>query len=143
MVVTASGLLVAEAEIRVLADCTPFGTEALQLVEASRKLGFLASRKHTLASINELSDLVDEGLFPIVYVDLWPIRGGRSGQYHSLVTMAVSNANVIVLDPLVGERSIGKQDFQAAWEQMHALRSLSAGKAGDQVRTRNADVSTV
>lgn len=121
MVVSASGLLVAEAEIRVLADCTPFGTEALQLVEASRKLGFFASRKHTLASINELSDLVDEGLFPIVYVVLWPIRGGRSGQYHTLVTTAVSNANVIVLEKLVGERSIGKQDFQAAWEQMRRL----------------------
>jgi hypothetical protein len=59
------------------------------LVEAARRLGFTASRKHTLTSIEELDRLLAEELFPIVYVDLWPLRGGQSGQFHSLVVLSV------------------------------------------------------
>jgi ABC-type bacteriocin/lantibiotic exporter with double-glycine peptidase domain len=65
--------------------------------------------------------LLDEALFPIVYVDLWPIKGGLSGQYHSLVVVAVERERVIVLDPLVGERHISREDFQTAWEEMRLL----------------------
>ena len=83
MVLSAWGKDVDEAKLRQLADCTPFGTDAFRLVEAARTLGFAASRKHTFASIDDLTRLIDGGLFPIVYVDLWPIRGGMSGQYHT------------------------------------------------------------
>ena len=121
MVLSALGVDVEENKLRYLADCTPFGTDAFQLVEAARTLGFVASRKHTFASIDDLACLIDGGLFPIVYVDLWPIRGGLSGQYHSLVVEAVTQESVLVLDPLVGEHSIPAEDFQAAWEEMRCL----------------------
>lgn len=110
-----------ENELRQLTDCTPFGTDAFKLVEAARMLGFASTSKHTLTSVDELSRLVDGGFFPIVYVDLWPIRGGLSGQYHSLVVEAVSQERVLVLDPLIGERSIPAEDFEVAWEDMHRL----------------------
>src|SRR3989442_7882841 len=113
MVLSAWGVEVEEAELRQLADCSPLGTDAFQLVEAARALGFTATRKYTLASVDDLARLVDDGFFPIVYIDLWPIRGGVSGQYHSLVVLSITYESVVVLDPLVGERSIPREDFQA------------------------------
>lgn len=121
MVLSGLGVYVEESKLRELADCTPFGTDAFQLVEAARALGFGTSRKHTFESIDDLSRLIDGGYFPIVYVDLWPIRGGMSGQYHSLVVEAATHESVLVLDPLVGERSMPAEDFLAAWEEMHCL----------------------
>lgn len=121
MVLSASGVDVDENRLRYLADCTPFGTDAFQLVEAARTLGFPGSRKHTFVSIGDLISLIAGGLFPIVYVDLWPIRGGLSGQYHSLVVEVATHESVVVLDPLVGEHSIPTEDFLAAWQQMRCL----------------------
>lgn len=121
MVLSALGVDIEEDKLRELADCTPFGTDAFRLVEAARTLGFASSRKHTFASIDDLARLIDEGLFPIVYVDLWPIRGGLSGQYHSLVAQEVTQESILVLDPLRGERAIPTDDFRTAWEAMHYL----------------------
>jgi ABC-type bacteriocin/lantibiotic exporter with double-glycine peptidase domain len=121
MVLGGLGLQTDEARLRHLSDCTPLGTDAFMLVEAARSLGFTASRKYTLESIDELSRFLEEGLFPIVYVDLWPVRGGLSGQYHSLVVTGVEPDSVAVLDPLAGERLLTREEFQAAWEEMHRL----------------------
>lgn len=126
MVLSGFGLQIDEAELRRLSDCTPLGTEAFRLVEAARQLGFPASRKHTLASLDELSRLTDEGMFPIVYVDLWPIKGGLSGQFHSLAVVGVGREDVRVLDPLLGEGRLAREEFQAAWAQMRFLTIIIA-----------------
>jgi ABC-type bacteriocin/lantibiotic exporter with double-glycine peptidase domain len=121
MVLGGFGLEMDEGRLRSLTDCTPLGTDAFQLVEAARQLGFTASRKYTLSSIDELSRLLDEGLFPIVYLDLWPIRGGVSGQFHSVVVIGMEKNDISVLDPLIGERTLAKEDFQASWAEMRFL----------------------
>jgi len=124
MVLSAFGINQTEAELRALTDCTPFGTQAFQIVDAARKFGLTSSRKCTLASVDELGELVSEGMFPIVYVDLWPLRGGQSGQYHSLVVIAVESQGVTVLDPLAGEEEMSGEDFDTAWAQMRRLAIL-------------------
>jgi ABC-type bacteriocin/lantibiotic exporter with double-glycine peptidase domain len=121
MVLGSFGLEMNEGQLRSLTDCTPLGTDAFQIIEASRQLGFTSSRKYTLSSVEELARLLDEGLFPIVYVDLWPIRGGQSGQFHSLVVVGIERENVTVLDPLVGEINLTRDEFQAAWAEMRFL----------------------
>jgi ABC-type bacteriocin/lantibiotic exporter with double-glycine peptidase domain len=121
MVLSALGVHVEETQLRHLTDCSPLGTEAFQLLEAARRLGFTASRKYTLASLEELASIIVEGALPIVYMDMWPLRGGRSGQNHALVVIAVEPDRVIVLDPQVGERSIPRDDFHAAWTAMRFL----------------------
>lgn len=121
MVLSAWGVEVDEARLRDLSDCSPFGTNAFQLVEAARQLGFTASRKYTLESLDELANLVDEGLFPIVYVDLWPIKGGTRGQFHSLVALAVEADGINVLDPLVGEHKLSPEEFSTVWAEMRFL----------------------
>jgi ABC-type bacteriocin/lantibiotic exporter with double-glycine peptidase domain len=126
MVLSALGVDVAEAPLRHLTDCTPLGTEAFQVLEAARHLGFPASRKYTLASLDELAAVVATGAWPIVYVDLWPLQGGRSGQIHALVVVAVAHAQVTVLDPLVGERQLPREDFEAIWAATRWLTLMVA-----------------
>ena len=126
MVLSGFGLDIDETRLRALTDCTPLGTDAFQIIEAARQLGFTASRKYTLSSIDELEHLLDEELFPIVYVDLWPIRGGQSGQFHSLVVMSVEQGIVQVLDPLTGESNLTREEFQAAWAEMRYLTIVIA-----------------
>ena len=70
MVLGAFGVHIDEVQLRHLTDCSPLGTDAFQLLEAARQLGFTTSRKYTLTSLEELAAVVVEGLFPIVYVDL-------------------------------------------------------------------------
>ena len=103
MVLGAFGVHIDEAQLRHLTDCSPLGTDAFQLLEAARQLGFTTSRKYTLTSLEELASVVEEGLFPIVYVDMWPLRGGLSGQYHAVVVVGVDADSVTILDPQSGE----------------------------------------
>ncbi len=121
MVLDALGVPLDEAQLRDLTDCSPLGTDAFQLVEAARQLGFMPSRKYTLESLEELTSLIDEDMFPIVYVDMWPLQGGFAGQIHAFVVIEVNQEHVFVLDPLVGERELSRQDFLAAWAAMRLL----------------------
>lgn len=126
MVLAALGRPMTEDLLRVVTDCSPLGTEAFQVVEAARQFGYTASRKYTLASLDELTTLVAEGHWPIVYVDLWPLQGGLSGQYHAMVVIAHDPTHVTVLDPLHGERRVPREDFQEAWSAMHCLTIVIA-----------------
>ena len=121
MVLDALGVHIDEAMLRERSDCSPLGTDAFQLIEAARQCGFPASRKHTLASLEELVWLLEEEFFPIVYVDMWVLHGGLSGQNHALVVVAVDSEYVTIFDPLVGERRISREDFQAVWAEMRFL----------------------
>jgi hypothetical protein len=126
MVLEALSQPLAEAALRALTDCSPLGTEAFRVIDAARQLGFPASRKYTLASLEELAVLLKEGHFPIVYVDMWPMHGGLSGQYHALVVIALSPVQVTVLDPLHGERQVPRDVFQEAWAAMRFLTLVIA-----------------
>jgi ABC-type bacteriocin/lantibiotic exporter with double-glycine peptidase domain len=126
MVLAAFGQPMAEDVLRVVTDCSPLGTDAFQLVEAARQLGFPTSRKYTLASLDELATLLAEGHWPIVYVDLWPLQGGLSGQSHAMVVIALDPTDVTVLDPLHGERRLPRDAFLAAWSAMRYLTIVIA-----------------
>jgi len=121
MLLGAFGVHMDEAQLRHLTDCSPLGTDAFQLIEAARQLGFPASRKYTLASLEELELVVREEGFPIIYMDMWPLQGGLSGQYHAVVVIDVDADSVTVLDPQVGERRLPREDVQAAWAAMRFL----------------------
>jgi hypothetical protein len=110
-----------EAALHVLCDCTPFGTEALNAVNAVRQLGFPDTGKHTL-SIEELAAQVRRGLFPIVFVNTLPIDGITGG--HALVVVGIDQMDVAVYDPLHGERHFPRATCESAWAMMHNLTML-------------------
>jgi ABC-type bacteriocin/lantibiotic exporter with double-glycine peptidase domain len=49
------------------------------------------------------------------------LSGGQSGQFHSLVIVGIEKDAVTVLDPLVGEHNLTRDEFQAAWAEMRFL----------------------
>ena len=113
MVLGSFGLEITEGELRARCDCTPFsGTNALQAVDAARQLGFTGTAKHNL-TLTELRELLADGDFPIVFVDLRPLNGIRHS--HALVVLRVSDREAVVLDPLRGERSLPLRVFDSAW----------------------------
>lgn len=112
MVFSSFGLYVSEAELRHACDSTDLGTSALHAVDAARHYGFAQTTKHTLTSV-ELAEVAAAAKYPIVFVNLWPIEQIR--EYHSLVVLAVSDADISVLDPAQGERYIPRPLFEASW----------------------------
>jgi ABC-type bacteriocin/lantibiotic exporter with double-glycine peptidase domain len=113
MVLSSFGFEVAEAKLREACDCTQLGTDALQAIDAARRFGFTQTSKHTL-NIDELTELVKGGVYPIVFVNMLPIEGVR--EYHALVVIGFDKDFVEVLDPAKGHRELQVDVFAAAWK---------------------------
>ncbi len=131
MVLASFGRALSEATLRARCDCTPFGTEALQAVDALRQLGFRDTGKHTL-SLDELAAQIRQGLFPIVFVNTLPIDGIPGG--HALVVVDLDQTDVTVDDPLHGERNLPRATFENAWAMLHNLTLLIQREHGHRNR---------
>jgi len=121
MVLGSFGVAISESELRTRCDCTPYGTDALMAVDAARALGFGKTAKYTLA-LEALKTMVTGGHCPIVFVDLRPIDGLDA--IHAMVVVDVSAQEVVVLDPLQGERRFPVYVFTSAWARRHHLALL-------------------
>lgn len=121
MVLLSFGVDMPESELIVRSDSTILGTNALIAVDALRQLGFAASSKHTL-TLDELRNLVAAGQYPIVFVSLLPIDA--RDDIHALILTQFRQHDVLVLDPLTGERAIPLPTFTAAWGMRHNLAIL-------------------
>lgn len=119
MIFGSFGIDIPEGELRQRCDCTPYsGTNALMVVDVARQFGFAGTAKHTMM-LDELRELLADGHHPIVYVDLRPIDGIED--VHAVVVVDASQHQIIVLDPLKGERSLPLQAFSTAWAMRHNL----------------------
>lgn len=124
MILSSFGIELPEAELRARCDCAPaFGTDALMVVEAARQLGFPLTAKHNL-QLTELEAIINQGYFPIVFVNLSPLDG--LDEQHALVVVEVNESIVTVYDPLFGERSLERESFSAAWGLKRNLAILVA-----------------
>ena len=88
MVLSHFNLSVSEAELRARCDCTIFGADAPYIVDVARQLGFDKTDIQNL-SPDELQTLLDEGRYPIVYVNLLPIDGIEGT--HALVALEIGD----------------------------------------------------
>ncbi len=112
MVLAGFGTYYSEAELCQRCDCTMFGTEAFQAVEAARSLGFSKTNKYNL-SLKDLTALLLDDFYPIVYVELQPID--QSFGIHAMVVLALDEMTVHVLDPMIGERALERSVFEIGW----------------------------
>lgn len=111
------GVVKTEEEIRELSDCTFLGTDALNLVEAARKLGFAGTRKYNL-TFEELKAEAERRIFPIAYLCLPGI------QEHAVVVVSVTEREVVVHDPARGKVVCSKTEFLSNWNLMRCLTIL-------------------
>ncbi len=112
MVLLAFGQDVPEAELRRLCDCIFVGTDALKAVDAARQLGFPGTSKHNL-TLKELTAVVADGYFPIVYVRQSPISSVYEA--HAYIVTGINDFSVEIIDPDSGETIMPRADFDAAW----------------------------
>lgn len=120
-VLSVFGITPTEEELRELCDCTIFGTEALKAVDAARHLGLHNTTKSKL-SIGELSEQVNSGNYPIVFVDLLHID--RIRNKHAIVVLAVEETEIFIYDPSQGSRRIERSAFELAWRVMSNISIL-------------------
>src|SRR5262245_6905221 len=113
MVLSHFNLSLSEAELRARCDCTIFGADAPYVVDVARQLGFNNADIQNL-SPDELQIILDEGRYPIVYVNLLPIDGIEGA--HALVALEIGDEAVTVYDPDQGERLLPIGAFFKAWE---------------------------
>jgi ABC-type bacteriocin/lantibiotic exporter with double-glycine peptidase domain len=121
MVLLAMGADVSEAELRSQCDCTIFGTDALNAVDAVRSRGFVRTRKVTL-TFDELIKAQEAAAYPIVFLNLLPIDGIKVA--HAMVLVIANQAKVQLLDPAKGDRTLARATFDSAWAMMRNLAIL-------------------
>ena len=117
MVFSHFNLSVSEAELRARCDCTIFGADPPYIVDVARQFGFGKTDIQNL-SPDELQSILDEGLYPIVYVSLLPIDAREGSQALVALDMDVDieDGAVTVYDPDQGERVLPLGAFLKAWE---------------------------
>jgi ABC-type bacteriocin/lantibiotic exporter with double-glycine peptidase domain len=124
MVLAGLGVEQTEAELRRLCDCTILGTDALKAVDAARALGFSLTCKENL-SIAQSAQVLQAGLYPILYVNLLPIN--EEVGIHAMVAVSLDDHLIKVCDPLVGERQLITDRFEQAWQMTNGLAILISG----------------
>jgi ABC-type bacteriocin/lantibiotic exporter with double-glycine peptidase domain len=109
--------------LRARCDSTIIGTDALRAVEAARQLGFAGTAKYTL-TLGELREVTATGHYPIVFISLLPLDANPD--IHAVVVVDFTAQDVLILDPLQGERSVPLQIFNSAWMMGRNLAILIA-----------------
>ena len=114
MVLSAHGIEISERVLRKNCQWDPFlGTSSTALVAAARALGFVNSREDYGLRLYDLRDLLRQGIFPIVGIQLPPY--GLIGD-HAQVVVEITSRYVEVYDPLLGPMRTLLATFEQAWE---------------------------
>ena len=106
------GIEASEDEVRRRAYTTLWGTNARDAVACIRSFGLLAEEKKD-ASLVDLHQWLAGGLFPILLIDLRPLHN-EAGR-HAIVAEAVTDDELIYLDPLAGRRVMALGRMDQAW----------------------------
>ena len=112
------GITVDEITLRHCCHTDKLGTTTKATVECARHYGLQATEISN-ATWTELLGWLAEGIYPIVFVNLFPIDALWS--YHAVVVEEVVYETVTLLDPLVGRRQVVTAAFEQAW-QLHKRR---------------------
>lgn len=115
MVLAAEGRRMSEKRLRKLCHCQPaWGTLSSDVVSAAHALGFTQSVETYQLRLRDLRDYIHSGVFPIVGVNLYELRGSWSP--HAQVVVKVTARSVEVHDPLLGHLWLLARTFERAWE---------------------------
>jgi ABC-type bacteriocin/lantibiotic exporter with double-glycine peptidase domain len=123
MVLAYLGILETEEKLIELSDCMPDGTRPLGLIDAAKHYGFKETRKYNQLSLDDLKYMIEQKLYPIVYVGVC-LSSLTRPEKHSLVVVAIDEINVEVLDPLRGAIVLSHEEFESDWINTRRLAIL-------------------
>ena len=123
MVLAYFGILETEEKLIELSDCMPDGTRPLGLIDAARHYGFNETRSYNQLSLDDLESIIEQKLFPIVYVGVRLSQLSRP-EKHAMVVVAIDENGVEVLDPLRGEMVLSLKEFEREWIYTRRLTIL-------------------
>ena len=89
-----------------------FGTYAKDIVICAREFDFTAIIEHL--SLKQLQLLIDQGVFPIVYINMFPTS--QVPYVHTVIVENYEAGRLLLVDPNTGPREIRVTDFLEAWE---------------------------
>ena len=107
MVLEAFGKDIDESELRRLCNTTELGTFADDIVSCAIELGFNAEK--TYLSIADLKRLIEEDIFPIVYVNTYTFNGIFAT--HAIIVEEIEDGEVMIIDPVAGIRTVPLEIF--------------------------------
>ncbi|MGA9771508.1 MAG: cysteine peptidase family C39 domain-containing protein [Blastocatellia bacterium] len=123
MVLACFGILETEEKLIEISDCMPDGTRPLGLIDAAKSYGFEETRKYNQLSIDDLKYILEQKLYPIVYVGVRLSLLNRL-ENHAMVVTEVNEKEVEVLDPLRGDIVLSHEAFESEWTQTKRLTIL-------------------
>ena len=122
------GIEASEDELRLRSLTSLWGTNASDAIACVKSFGLQAEEVRE-ATVENLREWLNHGLFPILLIDPRPIRGevGR----HAIVTEGISENQLLYLDPLTGRRVLGLHVIEQAWRLNHyRVILISPSQAG-------------
>ncbi len=112
MLLAYRGVEMDEAELRHRCKTREFGTYARDVVACARELGFTATIEHL--SLAQLRHLIDQGVFPIAYVNMFPTS--QIPYVHTVIVEDYEAGCLLLVDPSAGPWEIRVVDFLETWE---------------------------
>ena len=113
------GTNIDEATLRQKCKTREFGTYARDIVACAHEFGFTATIEHL--TIEQLQLLIDQGVFPIVYINMFPTS--QTPYVHTVIVENYDADHLLLIDPNTGPWEIRVADFLEAW-QIHGNMAL-------------------
>lgn len=125
MVLTFQGVALEEEELCHLLETEQVGTPVVNVLLLSQRV----ARCHaeiTSASFDDLTQWLQEGVPPLVFVSTAPLHYWQTECLHALVVVAVEEHTVLVHDPalVTAPVAIPRDEFLAAWGELAQLTAL-------------------
>jgi ABC-type bacteriocin/lantibiotic exporter with double-glycine peptidase domain len=117
MLAAALGVTVDEPSVARHCHATTFGCAVDDLVDGAQRLG-LAAQMLPIYGENDAIQCLSNRVPFIAMIDLSGLPGGAMLQWHFVVVLASSSAEVIFHDPADGpDQRAALEDFLAAWQR--------------------------
>lgn len=106
-------IVINEPELRKCCRTDMLGTTAHDAAECAQRYGFHAKALRN-AHWNDLVSWYASGLYPILFVNLFPLD--TLWVYHAVVIETFEENSVSYIDPTRGRRSATVEAFEQAWQ---------------------------
>lgn len=112
MLLAHHGIEVDESTLREQCRTGVTGTRAGNLAACVQDYGFEAELRYL--TVEELHALLDEGIYPIAYIDMLPTSSAR--YTHTVIIEGLAEDRLLIVDPNAEPREVSLTDFIESWQ---------------------------